>query len=253
MGEREMIPYYSDDLTTLYLGDCLEVLPLLPLSDLIFTSPPYNLGVSSGGGIKGGIGSGKWSRAALADGYDDHDDAMIPDEYRAWQRAFLTTAWKALNPAGAIFYNHKPRIQAGVLETPLDFNPGLPVRQIIIWARAGGFNFSPTFFMPTHEWIVVFAQPAWRLKSKEASGAGDVWRVPQEAGDHPAPFPSGLPARAIEATAPELVVDPFAGSGSTLVAAKAAGVRSIGIEKSERYCAMAVKRLAQGSLFGASA
>ena len=57
------------------------------------------------------------------------------------------------------------------------------------------------------------------------------------------------PARAIETTPPGLVCDPFMGSGTTLRAAKDAGVPAIGIDTSERYCEMAVERLAQGSLF----
>ena len=127
------------------------------------------------------------------------------------------------------------------------------MRQIITWARAGGMNFAPTHYVPTYEWIIVFAKPDWRLKSKAASGVGDVWRVPQEPSDHPCPFPIGLPARAIESAGPRTVLDPFAGSGTTLRAAKDAGVHAVGIEKSERYCEMIVKRLAQGSLFEESA
>jgi DNA modification methylase len=96
---------------------------------------------------------------------------------------------------------------------------------------------------------MVIAKPEWRLKSKDASGVGDLWRVAQESNtDHPAPFPIGLPARAIESAGPSLVCDPFMGSGTTLRAAKDAGVRAVGIEKSERYCEIAVKRLAQGVL-----
>jgi modification methylase len=257
-----MDPYYDDGQCTIWCADNLDVLPALSDVPLIFTSPPYNLGVSAGGGFghyadEAGMrqrsGGGKWTGGALAHGYADHSDAMPMDEYEAWQRDFLSAAWTALSDTGAIYYNHKPRISAGTLWTPLDVNPGLPVRQIVIWARAGGMNFAPTHYVPTHEWIVVLAKPDFRLKSKAASGVGDVWQVTQEQGiDHPAPFPVGLPARAIETVAPTLILDPYMGSGTTLVAAKAAGVKAIGIEKSERYCEVAVRRLQQESLFAAS-
>jgi DNA modification methylase len=254
--------YYQDDRVTLYHGDCLEILPTLSGVDLVVTSPPYNLGVTTGGGFghyKDGQrrgGQGKWGgtdRNGIA--YTDHDDAMPPADYEAWQRDCLALMWAALSDRGAIFYNHKPRVQAGSLWTPLALNPGLPVRQIVIWARAGGMNFAPTHYVPTHEWVVVFAKPDWRLKSKAASGLGDVWRVSQVATpDHPAPFPIGIPARAIESTAPSLVLDPFAGSGTTIRAAADAGIPSIGIEKSERYCEVIAKRLAQDVLdFGEGA
>lgn len=258
-----MKPYYDDDTVTIYHGDCLDVLPSLPAADLIFTSPPYNLGVTTGGGFghyrdgqdKGGR-AGKWGGSAATGGivYDDHDDHMASPEYEEWQRTVLSVCWAQLAPTGAIFYNHKPRVQAGTLWMPLALNPGLPVRQIIVWARAGGVNFAPTHYCPTHEWIVVFAKDGFRLKSRAASGLGDVWRVAQDNDNaHPAPFPLGLPGRAIESVAPRLVVDPFAGSGTTLRAAKDAGVRAIGVELSERYCEMAAQRLAQESLFGETA
>ena len=259
-----MEPYYQDDFVTLYNDDCLNVLPHLSGIDLIFTSPPYNLGNTTGGGFPGNGnyartaslgsrgGSGKWGGGDLANGYDDHDDDLPHADYVEWQKRVVRECWLSLAPNGAIFYNHKPRVLGGVLVTPFSYLPDdLPVRQIVIWARAGGFNFSPTFYVPTHEWIVVIAKPLWRLKSKAASGVGDVWYVPQVSDtEHPAPFPLGLPARAIESTDAMLVCDPFAGSGTTLRAAKDAGVKAIGIEKSERYCDMAVRRLGQESLFG---
>jgi site-specific DNA-methyltransferase (adenine-specific) len=258
-----MRPYYDDGAVTIYHGDCREILPQLEPVDLIVTSPPYNLGVTTGGGFghyrdghdKGGR-AGKWGGSAATGGivYDDHEDAMPAVEYEAWQRDILRLCWAQLTDRGAIFYNHKPRVQAATLWLPLTLNPDLPVRQIIIWARAGGVNFSPTHYCPTHEWIVVFAKPAFRLKSRAASGVGDLWRVPQDGNNmHPAPFPLGLPGRAIESVGPSSVLDPFAGSGTTLRAAKDAGVRAIGIEISERYCAMAVDRLAQGSLLEGAA
>ena len=189
-------------------------------------------------------GCGKWNGGALASGYGDYDDAMPLEEYEAWQRDTLTTLWSLITEDGAIFYNHKPRIQAGVLWTPLAVNPGLPVRQIVIWARAGGINFTPAFYVPMHEWIVIFAKPAWRLKSKGASGAGDVWNISQESGTpHPAPFPEKLPLTAIETTAAKMVLDPFVGWGTTLLAAKRLGVQAVGIERDERNCELAVRRL----------
>lgn len=254
-----MNPYYQDDLITLFHADCADVLPTLADVDLVFTSPPYNLGVTAGGGFghyvdEAGLrergGGGKWTGGALAHGYHGHEDKMPLAEYETWQRSVLEACWQTLGENGAIFYNHKPRVQAKTLWLPLVLNPGLPVRQIVTWARAGGVNFAPTHYVPTYEWIIVFGKPGWRLKSKAASGLGDVWYVPQEANpDHPAPFPLGLPARAIETTGPSLVLDPFAGSGTTLRAAKDAGIRAIGIERSELYCERAARRLAQRSLF----
>lgn len=257
-----MTPYYEHAGVTLFHGDCRDVLPQLPPAsvDMVFTSPPYNLGVTTGGGFPTGHyapdapmrkrgGQGKWPGAAIADGYGIHNDAMPPAEYEAWQRDTLTSCWRLLTDTGAIFYNHKPRVQGGELWTPLSVNPGLPVRQIIVWARAGGINFSPSFYCPTHEWIVVLAKPAFRLRTKGASGVGDVWFVAQEANpDHPAPFPEALPARALETTTTAAVLDPFAGIGTTLVAAKRLNRRGIGIEINERYCEIAAKRLAQEAL-----
>lgn len=246
-------PYYSDDTVTLWHGDCRDVLPTLPQVDLVITSPPYNLAVNPGrpfghwkdGAIRGG--NSKWNGVGTNGiGYDSHDDTMPYPQYRDWQRHVLAACWSRLTERGAIFYNHKPRVQADGLWMPTELNPGLPMRQIITWVRSGGTNFAPTHYLPTCEWVLVFAKPDWRLKSKGASGVGDVWAIPQDRDNrHPAPFPIGLAARAIETTAPELVLDPFAGSGTTLRAAKDAGIRSIGIEKSERYCEMAVRRLAQ--------
>lgn len=77
-----------------------------------------------------------------------------------------------------------------------------------------------------------------------------MWRIPPDAGnEHPAPFPVALPQRAIETAGPQYVLDPFMGSGSTLLAAQAQGVRAVGIDVSEAYCEQAAIRLGKGSLF----
>lgn len=264
-----MKPYYEADGVTIYHGDCREVIPTLPAVDLFFTSPPYNLGTTTGGGfqwLRAGKklgpyehnarlgkrgGQGKWHGGDLAYGYGTHDDAMPHDEYVAWQKDILRLCWARLSEVGAIYYNHKPRVQDGILITPLDYVPEeLPRRQVVIWARSGGVNFTPVFYGSTHEWIVILAKPDFRLRDQSASGVGDVWSIPQQNGDvnHPAPFPLRLPARAIETTTAQLICDPFMGSGTTLVAAKAAGRRAIGIEIEEKFCEEAVRRLSQRTL-----
>ncbi len=89
----------------------------------------------------------------------------------------------------------------------------------------------------------MLARPAFRLTTRSVD---DCWRIPFETGgDHPAPFPIRLARKAIAATGARLVVDPFAGSGTTLRAAKDCGRQAIGIEIEERYCEIAARRLAQ--------
>lgn len=255
----------GDDVT-LYRGDCLEVMPSMPDAsvDLIITSPPYNLGNTSGGGFIGadrignyspaaGLakrgGGGKWNGGALAHGYGAHSDDMPHEEYVEWQKACLREMWRLLTPTGAIFYNHKPRLFNGQVVTPFDYNPDLPIRQVVIWARAGGINFAPTHYVPTHEWIVIFAKPDFRLKSKGASGVGDVWRIPQEANStHPAPFPLSLPRRILETTQAKTVLDPFMGSGTTILAAMKNCLTVTGIELDPGHYATALKRLTGSGL-----
>jgi site-specific DNA-methyltransferase (adenine-specific) len=99
--------------------------------------------------------------------------------------------------------------------------------------------------VPTHEWIVIYAKPDFRLKSKAASGAGDVWYIPQESGTwHPAPFPLALAERALETVQPSLVVDPFSGSGTVAVAAKKLGINYVCNELSTEYAEKARARVA---------
>lgn len=260
-----MKPYYEESGITIYHGDNREILPLLPPADLIITSPPYNLGVTTGGGFPTGHydpsaplgkqrgGMGKWARAGRADGlahgYGTCDDALPWPEYQERQRAFLQMCWAQLTDTGAIYYNHKPRVQSCEAWLPLTLNPGLPLRQIITWARAGGINFAPTHYVPMYEWIMVYAKPGFRLRDKGASGAGDLWYIPQESGtEHPAPFPLGLPLRAMETTKPGIVCDPHCGGGTTLRAAKDLGRVAYGIELEERFCEMAANRLRQSVL-----
>lgn len=227
-----------------HCGDCVDVMARMPAGsvDLVVTSPPYNIRNSTGNGMKDGRG-GKWKNAALIKGYADHDDAMPHHEYAAWQRQCLAAMMRLLREDGAIFYNHKWRVQGGLLQDRSDIVTGFPVRQVIIWQRDGGFNFNPGYFLPTYEVIYLICKPNFKLAPKR-NAIGDVWRIPQESNNpHPAPFPVELAQRCINATAAQTVLDPFMGSGTTAIAAEFCGRQWIGIEKSKEYCKLAHDRI----------
>lgn len=219
--------------------------------DIVVTSPPYNMGLVPGGNGRGMYRPGASSKAGrFREGYDGgHDDAMPQDEYDTWQRTCLGEMWRVARLA--VFYNHRPRVEHGALRVPLswEFGPAA-LRQIIVWDRGTGIDVNLRHFCTRQEWIMFFAKPTMQLRDHAASGMGDVWRLGMASGvDHPAPFPVSLPARCIAATGASSVLDPFAGSGSTLRAAADAGIAGIGVELSAAYCDLAIARLAQGSLF----
>jgi site-specific DNA-methyltransferase (adenine-specific) len=225
-------------LNKIICGDCLEVMQQMPSDfiDLVVTSPPYNLKNSTGNGMKANTRSGKWAGNPLQNGYTHHNDEMPHDQYVEWQRACLNEAMRVLKNNGAIFYNHKWRVQSGLIQDRNDIVDGFPVRQIIIWKRAGGFNFNPGYFLPSYEVIYLIAKPEFKLAPKK-NGFTDVWEFPQEMkNDHPAPFPLALPYRCIESTTAQIILDPFSGSGTTALASKRLGRNYIGIEISPEYC-----------------
>jgi site-specific DNA-methyltransferase (adenine-specific) len=234
-------------LNTITCGDCLEIMKQMESEsiDLIVTSPPYNLKNSTGNGMKDGRG-GKWANARLVHGYESHNDNMPHEDYVAWQRNCLTEMMRLIPNHGAIFYNHKWRVQGGVLQDRQDIVSGFPVRQIIIWKRKGGINFNPGYFLPTYEVIYLIAKPEFLLLPK-ANAYGDVWEFMQEQKNpHPAPFPTELVERIISSTNAPLILDPFMGSGTTAVVAKKLNRNFIGVELSQEYCDMAKTRLANG-------
>jgi DNA modification methylase len=108
----------------------------------------------------------------------------------------------------------------------------------------GGFNhWSPILLYGPHKLSVDFR--SWHaIAHAYPSGFG-----------HPSPKPEALMVWLVdELSEPgEMILDPFMGSGTTLVAAKRLGRRSVGIEREERYCEIAARRLQQGSLFVAGA
>ena len=226
-------------------GDCLEVMKALPEKsiDIIITSPPYNLLNSTGNGLKKNTSCGKWKNAAIKDGYKDYDDNMPYPKYIEWQKACVAEMYRLIKDDGAIFYNNKNRVQAGLLQDRREIVKDLPLRQIITWKRSGGINFNAGYFLPTTEQIYIICNKNFKLR-KGANKFSDVWEIKQEMNNpHPAPFPEELTDRIVNSTEGTIILDPFGGSGTTAVSSLKDKKDFILIEKSMAYCKMAKARI----------
>jgi site-specific DNA-methyltransferase (adenine-specific) len=237
--------YPIDFINKIICGDCLDVMSQMPdkCVDLTVFSPPYNLNIrKTFGNTQNWKGKSNYSKLQAA-GYDQHKDNMPEDKYIAWQNQILKECLRLLKDDGAIFYNHKWRVQHGLYQQRSEIVQDLPLRQIIIWKKAGGINFNEGYFLPTYEVIYLIAKPDFKLAPK-ANRFGDVWEITQEKGSwHPAPFPVELVKRCIQSSTGQIIFDPFMGSGSTAVAAKQLGRDYIGIDISSDYCQQAEQRI----------
>lgn len=253
-----MTPYYDDGTCVIYHGDCRDVLAKLTrhhnLIAATVTSPPYNtLGSRIPDKASGMHKSNQWLDKVRVKGYSDD---MTETEYADWQREVSTALWGVTRCGGALFYNHKVRYRDLAPIHPIDLVRSFPMwslRQEIIWDRCVAFAFNARMFAPSDErvyWMVRDGKPhEW---NQEAASFLSIWRFPPVVGEdgHPCPYPEELPKRCIAASTQQgdIVLDPFMGSGTTLVAAKRLGRKGIGIELEEKYCEIAAKRLAQGAL-----
>ncbi len=226
-------------------GDSLEIMKKMPDSclDLVVTSPPYNLHIRKT--FKNTDNwKGKWNYSKLqSEGYDTYSDYMPEPKYIQWQKDILAECLRLIKDDGAIFYNHKWRVQNNLYQQRLELIEGLPLRQIIIWKKTGGINFNEGYFLPNYEVIYLIAKPKFKLAPK-VNRYGDVWVINQERKSwHPAPFPLELASRCVESTKGNLILDPFCGSGTVPVACKKLGKNYIGIDVSENYCKKAEERI----------
>lgn len=226
------------ELNKIYCMDALEMLKAMApgMVDLFVTSPPYNFRNSTGGFWNGDDKSSLWANGDFRSGYATHTDDMPHEDYIKWQRAILDEMLRILPDDGAIFYNHKWRIQGGNLQNlPGAITEGLPVRQIIIWDRGSGFNFNSGYFLPSYEVIYLIAKPNFNLVDK-ANALRDVWLITPSANKpHPNSFPFELPHRCIRSTSAKVVCDPFCGIGTTLQASHSLGRAYIGCDIAQEY------------------
>ncbi len=229
----------------IYTGDALGVLKALPSNvvDLGVTSPPYN---------KGEIHKGWLVKNVLYDKVADKSDEAL---YQAEQIAVLDEIYRVTKPGGSFFYNHKLRWDRGTMLHPMSWlsRTRWAIKQEIIWDRTIAANIRGWRFWQVDERIYWLYKPVdgnkigQELRSKHAL-ITSIWRFPPERkNSHPAPFPLMLPARIIYSVLDGkkgVVLDPYAGSGTTLVAAKLLGSDYIGIDISPQYVQHAEHRVA---------
>ena len=211
-----MQPYYQDEWTTIYHGDCAIVMDLLDPVDLVFADPPYGVDLQ------------------LSGGYDDHEDTT--EGYWEWLEPLVTTIIAKSDVAlftsgiGNLWRYPKPK-------------------WVVAWGKPGSTRRSYLGGFNCWEPVLIYGKPEKRVY-QDLYVLPDVANHSQDTGDHPCPKPVKLLTWLIEnfSEPGNLVLDPFLGSGTTTYAAKQLGRRSIGIEKSEHYCEIAARRLAQGVL-----
>jgi DNA modification methylase len=229
-----MTPYYQDDLVTIYHGDALEIMPELRAgqASLVLTDPPYVIGAVSAGNM--GTKAGGWA------------DMM---NSARWFRDWYVMARRLLRTDGALWTFLNWRSLPVVMRAAFDADWSLT--SVLVWHKDWIGPGGPVGLRPAYELVALMAMPDFSIEDR---GVPDVWThkwASFKPTGHPAEKPVGLLRRLIEESSrnPGLVIDPFMGSGSALVAAKAAGSTAIGIEADEAWCEIAARRCSQEVLW----
>ena len=220
-----MTPYWSDNLVTLYLGDCREILPELDPVDLVLADPPYGVTYASnwnvGPGSRPITNDGNGARLALR-----LQRAIIPT--LRTQHVLWFTRWDAWP------------------DLWLDLGAWYPLRGLLVWDKGSPGMGDLAHWGPSYE-LIASAGTGKTAGSRDQS----VLRyptVPSAKRHHPTEKPTSLLEYLIRKLDAATVLDPFAGAGSTLVAARNLGRRAVGVEIDERYAERAARRLDQGVL-----
>jgi len=231
-----MEPYYQDDLATIYKGDCLDILPELTSSvAIVCTDPPYTFGLAST--YEEGK-AGSWA------------DLM---NNATWYAAWLGECRRLTTNAQGCAWVFTSWRSLPVLMRAASMIPWIIESKLIwdkMWIGPGGTR----GLRPSYEEVALLCHRGFALPNR---GLPDIWQEQwssHKPTGHPAEKPLGLIGRILQQSAPEplpegrYVLDPFCGSGTTLVAAKLQGKRAVGIEFEERWCELAANRLRQGAL-----
>lgn len=268
-----MRPYYSDGGIDLYHGDARDYWTTRGVAHCVVFSPPYNVGLDYQDIVSDAM---PWDEyRELAGWVATNTQDALTESGRVWCNVVPSVPLAAGDHSGR---GTATRVNLLQLWGDQMERAGINYRDTISWNSthnrapdtAWGSWQSPSGPNLRGNWEAIWVgsrgpwarqMPAERKGWQDREGHWEAltlntWPIITqkrggELGGHPAPFPVELARRCIRlSTFPgELVIDPFVGTGSTLLAARQLGRRAIGIELSERSCEIAASRLAQGDLF----
>lgn len=207
------VPYYSDGLITIYHGDCREIIPLLSGVDAVITDPPY--------GIDWNCDYRSWIKPSdkMQGGNSRRSYPQIHGDKEPFDPSFLMRYKRVILFGAPCFMN---KLGNGTL--------------LVWYKRKSAFLAqAEAAWMNTGTGVYVFEEPVEKMQAERV---------------HPTQKPLELMKWCIlKAGSPDLILDPFGGSGTTGRAAKDMGKRCILIEREEAYCEIAARRMAQEVLW----
>lgn len=215
-----MNPYYQNNLITLYHADFRDI-PYMIDNAIAITDPPYGITLTNHGG-------NHWDRPAKDYSVNgDHNDSIGNEFLNSW--------------------SNRPAI---VFASPMKPWPG-SWRQYLVWDKGAAVGGGGDPFKCWHySWELIQVRNTGRLNGKRESAVLNFHISPHNYKYHPTAKPLQLMEYLIsKAVTNETVFDPFAGSGSTLIAAQSLSIKAIGIEIEERYCELIAKRLNEAFTF----
>jgi site-specific DNA-methyltransferase (adenine-specific) len=238
-------PYWTDGRVALYHGDCLEVMAGMSAGSVaaVLTDPPY-----SSGGRRENARSIR--RAMLRSEKDEdwiHGDAMSTQGF-IWLMRQCGLQWRRLLTPGGHALTFIDWRMAANLAAALE-SADLRQHPMLVWDKqAFGMG---TIFRNQHEFIVHMS--AGDPIDPQRRDVGNVLRFPavhESKRVHPTEKPVPLLRTLLSVVTPVggTVLDPYAGAGSSLVAARNLGLPAIGIESDERWCEQAARRISQAVL-----
>jgi site-specific DNA-methyltransferase (adenine-specific) len=244
--------FFHTDSIWIYNADILKTNSINENSiDLIVTSPPYNVDIK----------------------YNSHDDTMSYDDYLLFTREWLTQCYKFIKDDGRFCLNipldkNKGGQQSICADiTTIAKQIGFKYHSTIIWneqnisrrtAWGSWLSAVAPYVIAPVEVIVVLYKKDWRktsgsrksdiTKKEFMEWTNGVWNFSGESKKrvgHPAPFPVELPRRCIKlfSFVGDTILDPFLGSGSTLLACLETGREGLGVDIDKKYCELAKRRL----------